>query len=343
MMLRPMTKRTPNNPQSSSTKIYSSSVHPRPLRDLYPTTQPYSQGFLPVDDIHTIYWEQCGNPDGIPIVSVHGGPGEGSSSIHRRFFDPKHYRIILFDQRGAGRSQPLGCTDQNTIQHLVSDMEKLRAHLRIDKWHLFGGSWGSTLSMAYAIAHPKRCISLILRGIFLMHDSEIEWFLSGMKTIFPEAWNAFSRSLTNPWDIFESYYNDLTSKDDKIAIAAALQWNAYESACASFLPSHDIISTDDQRYYALAMAKMEAHYFKHGRIRESESFLHQIDKIRHIPTIIIHGRYDMICPILTANKLHLAWPEADYVIVPDAGHSILDAPLRSRLIEATDHAKYIGQ
>ena len=326
---------------SPPTPVYTSSVHPRPLRDLYPELQPYSQGFLRVDDIHTIYWEQCGNPDGVPILSVHGGPGEGSSPIHRRFFDPDHYRIILFDQRGAGRSQPLGCIEKNSRELLVSDMELLRNHLRIPQWHLFGGSWGSTLSLAYAIEHPTRCLSLILRGIFLMHDYEIEWFLSGMKAIFPEAWNAFARGMTDPWKIFESYHRDLTSDDDQIAIAAALQWNAYESACASFLPVRDVIASQDQRYYALAMAKIEAHYFKQGRIAEQDSFLTKIDRIRHIPAMIIHGRYDIICPIETAHRLHKVWREADFIIVPDAGHACLDPPLRSRLIEATDHAKHI--
>jgi proline iminopeptidase len=322
-------------------KTYSSSIHPRPLRDLYPEIQPYSQGFLKLDDIHTMYWEQCGNPDGVPILSVHGGPGEGSSSIHRRFFDPNHYRIILFDQRGAGRAQPLGCTERNSLDLLVSDIEMLRKHLRVDKWHLFGGSWGSTLSLAYAINHPKHCISLILRGIFLMQRYEVEWFLGGMKTVFPEAWDAFANGLTDPQQIFEAYYKDLNSLDNQVAIAAALKWNAYESACASFLPVRDIVTTEDQRYYALAMAKMEAHYFKNEVIPDDQSLLTKIDTVRHIPSIIIHGRYDMICPIETAHRLHIAWPEADYVIVPDAGHSCLDPPLRSRLIEATDHAKYM--
>lgn len=318
---------------------YASAMHPRPMRELFAPLTPYSQGFLSVDEVHTIYWEQSGNPDGVPILVVHGGPGAGASSIHRRFFDPAFYRIIIFDQRGAGRSHPLGSLKNNTLAHLVYDMELLRNHLRIPRWHLFGGSWGSTLSLAYAIEHPDCCISLILRSIFLMEQSEIEWYMTGMRNIFPEAWDDFARGCDDDKNLLKFYYDRLTSKNDREAIEAAMQWNAYETACASFFPQKETIVSDDQRYYALAMAKIEAHYFYTQSIPEGKSLLTEIDKIRSIPTSIIQGRYDIICPMVSANRLHTVWPEADYVIVPDAGHSFLDPTLRTRLIEATEAAK----
>lgn len=318
---------------------YASAMHPRPMRELYPPITPYSQGFLAVDDVHTLYWEQSGNPDGVPILVLHGGPGAGASVTHRRFFDPNFYRIIIFDQRGAGRSHPLGSLKNNTLRDLVADIELLRHHFKIDRWHLFGGSWGSTLALAYAIAHPKHCISLILRSIFLMEQSEIAWYMTGMNAIFPESWDNFARGCMDPVQLLKHYYTRLTSADDRIAIDAAMQWNAYESACASFFPHQDTLTSDDQRYYALAMAKIEAHYFYTQVISPADSLLHYIDNIRSIPATIIQGRYDIICPMVSANRLHNAWPEADYVIVPDAGHSFLDPTLRTRLIEATDAAK----
>lgn len=319
---------------------YSSALHPRPLRELYPPIIPYSQGFLSVDDTHTLYWEQSGNPDGVPVINLHGGPGAGATSIHRRFFNPQHYRIIVFDQRGAGRSHPLGTLENNTLDCLISDMEALRKHLKIERWHLFGGSWGSTLALAYATRYPHACISLILRSIFLMEQFEIDWFMDGMRTIFPEAWEEFSSVIPEAEcaDLLNAFYKRLTSPDHKIAIEAALQWNAYESACSSFIPQQETIISDEQRYYALAMAKIEAHYFKTQIIAPERSLTHHIDRIRHIPGSIIQGRYDIVCPLVSAQKLHTAWPEADYVIVPDAGHSFLDPTLRSRLIEATDNA-----
>ncbi len=324
---------------------YASAMHPRPMRELFPPITPYSQGFLGVDDVHNIYWEQSGNPDGVPILVVHGGPGAGASSVHRRFFDPEFYRIIIFDQRGAGRSHPLGSLRNNTLAHLIDDMEQLRIHLKIARWHLFGGSWGSTLSLAYAMRHPERCIGMTLRSIFLMEQSEIDWYMTGMNTIFPEIWDEFAKGCptgcTDTKHLLKFYYDRLTSSDDREAIEAAMQWNAYESACASFFPQKDTLVSDDQRYYALAMAKIEAHYFYTQVIPTDKSLLNNIDKIRFIPTSIIQGRYDIICPMVSANRLHTVWPEADYVIVPDAGHSFLDPTLRTRLIEATEAAKLL--
>lgn len=319
----------------------STAFRPPALMDLFPSITPYASGYISADEIHTLYWEQSGNPEGVPVVLLHGGPGAGASPMHRRFFDPDHYRIIIFDQRGAGRSAPLGSIENNTTQHLIDDIEKLRKHLNVEKWHLFGGSWGSTLAMLYAIQHPSRCISLIMRGIFLCEAYEVDWFLHGIKTIFPEAWEQFTGILDDDEqaDILNSYYARLTHENPDIQVEAAIRWSLYEGACASLLPNYETITTGEQKEHALALARLEAHYFKHELIPDSRSILTQIDKIRHIPSSIIQGRYDMVCPIRTANRLHQEWPEADYVVVPDAGHSALDPALRSRLIEATEAAK----
>lgn len=314
------------------------------LFDLFPPTTPYSSGYLAVDDTHNLYWEQSGNPDGVPIVLLHGGPGAGATSVHRRFFDPDHYRIVIFDQRGAGRSQPLGCLKDNTRQHLVDDMEKLREHLRIERWHLFGGSWGSTLAMSYATQHPQRCLSMILRGIFLCEQNEIDWFLYGMETFFPEAWDQFCGFLIpeEQGDILGNYYRYLTDDSrPQRQMEAAICWSLYEGACSCLIPNYETITTEEQKQHALALARIEAHYFKNEVISSENSLLHKIDLLRSIPAAIIQGRYDVICPIRTANRVHQFWPEADYVVVPDAGHSALDTALRSRLIEATENAKTI--
>ncbi|MGN7438883.1 MAG: prolyl aminopeptidase [Alcanivorax sp.] len=317
-------------------------VRRAPLLDLFPPATPYSSGFLDVDNTHNIYWEQSGNPDGVPIILLHGGPGAGASPVHRRFFDPDYFRIIIFDQRGSGRSTPLGCLENNTIEHLCSDIEALRKHLSIEQWHLFGGSWGSTLALYYAINHPEQCIGMILRGIFLCEENEVDWFLYGMNTIFPEAWEQFAGYLPEEDrdNLLDAYYTRLINDDDpKTQIDAAVRWSLYEGACSSLIPNYETITTDEQKYRALALAKIEAHYFKHGTFNEENSLLNSIDRLRSIPTTIVQGRYDVICPIKTANKLHALWPEAEYIVVPDAGHSALDGPLRSRLIEACEAIK----
>lgn len=323
-------------------KAQKSSIHrPPALLDLFPSITPYSSGYISVDAVHNIYWEQSGNPDGVPILLLHGGPGAGASPIHRRFFDPDHYRIVIFDQRGAGRSAPLGSIENNTTADLISDIETLREHLRIDRWHLFGGSWGSTLAMLYAIKQPEQCISIIMRGIFLCEADEIDWFMHGIQTIFPEAWEQFTGILNDDEmdNILDAYYARLTHENPEVQLEAAIAWSLYEGACSSLYPNYETITTGEQKEHALALARLEAHYFVHELISPENSILTQIDRIRHIPTSIIQGRYDIICPIRTANKLHQAWPEADYVVVPDAGHSALDPALRSRLIEATESAK----
>ncbi len=310
---------------------------------LYPPIDPYSAGFLDVDNIHTLYWEQCGNPDGVPILFLHGGPGGGISDILRRFFDPDHYRIILFDQRGSGRSQPFASLENNTRSHLVEDIEKLRNHFNISKWHVFGGSWGSTLALSYAVKYPERVQSLILRGIFLLESSEIDWFLYGIRTIFPEAWERFSSYVDHDKDLLNAYYSRLTSQDHDKAVEAGIEWSLYESSCSSLLPSRKDIThkSKTNEEAALSIARIEAHYFKYEIIAPENSLLTQIDKLRAIPTSIIQGRYDVICPIKTAYELHKAWPEADYIIVPDGGHSSLDFQISKRLIETTNAMKAV--
>lgn len=317
---------------------------PTPLMDLFPAITPYSSGYLAVEEPHEIYWEQSGNPDGVPIVMLHGGPGAGTSPVHRQFFDPNHYRIILFDQRGSGKSTPAACLINNTTNHLVSDIETLREHLNIDKWHVFGGSWGSTLALSYASKHSDKIKSMILRGIFLMEEEEINWFLYGIKTIYPESWEQFISIIPKNEhdDLLNAYHKRLNSSDKKIQLEAAMSWSLYESACSSLIPNYEIITTDEQRNHALAIAIIESHYFKTQAINKSDSLLNQIDKFRSIPTTIIQGRYDIICPIITANNLHKEWAEADYIVVPDGGHSASDPPVRSRLIEATENMKSIS-
>lgn len=311
------------------------------MLDLFPATEPYSTGFLEVDGTHSLYWEQSGNPGGVPIVLLHGGPGAGATPMHRRFFDPDHYRIVIFDQRGAGRSHPHGSLESNTLSHLIDDIEKLRARLNIGRWHVFGGSWGSTLALAYAQQHPECCLSLILRGVFLMEQAEIDWFLSGMRMIFPEAWEQFAKPAEGKGNILEYYYSQLTGDDEAARMDAAISWSLYEQACSSLLPNYETLTTEEQKRKALAMARIEVHYFYNHVIPLERSLMLGIDKIRHIPAIIVQGRYDIVCPIVTASRLHDAWPEADYIVVPDGGHSALDPAIRSRLIEATENMKTV--
>ncbi len=308
---------------------------------LYPPLDPYSTGFLDVDDVHTLYWEQCGNPDGVPIIILHGGPGIGAFSVHRRFFDPDHYRIIIFDQRGVGRSNPFGSIQNNTRSHLVEDIEKLRTHFNISQWHVFGGSWGTTLALSYAVTYPEAVKSFVLRGVFLLEQPEIDWFLYGIQHIFPEAWERFSAYVNHEKDLLTAYYTHLTSDLPDVALSAGIEWTTYESSCASLLYRPDTPLHSDQKKTALTTGLFEAHYFKHEVISPQNSLLMQIHKIRNIPAIIIQGRYDMICPLKTAYALHKAWPEADYIVVPDGGHSSLDPAIRNRLIEATNNMRSI--
>ena len=307
-------------------------------REFYPEIEPFATGYLPVGGPHQVYYEQCGNPKGAPVVFLHGGPGAGSSPVHRRFFDPKHYHIDIFDQRGAGRSKPLGEITDNTTLHLVADIEKLRSHLGIDRWVVFGGSWGSTLAIAYAEAHPDRCKALVLRGIFLCRKSEIDWFLHGMRAFAPEIWREFTGYLpaAERHDLLTNYYKRLTDPDPKVHMPAARKWSVYEGTCCTLLPSPETVESFAQDTVALGIARLEAHYFINDIFLPENSLLQNVGKIRHIPAVIVQGRYDLVCPIETADELHRAWPEAEYIVVSDAGHSAMEPGIRSALIEATD-------
>ncbi len=312
-----------------------------PLLELFPAIKPYSTGYMKTEEPHEIYWEQCGNPDGIPVLFVHGGPGAGCSATHRQFFDPEHYRIILFDQRGAGRSTPHASLINNTRKALVDDIEKLREHLQIKKWHVFGGSWGSTLSLSYASDHANKILSLVLRGIFLLEQSELNWWFNHNKNVFPESWEQYISVIPDNerHNLLNAYYKRLTGDDKDAQLEAAIAWSRYEGSCASLIPKHEAITTEEQKSFALALSKIECHYFKNQMIEDEDSLLNNIDNFRHIPSVIIHGRYDMVCPIISAHRLHNAWPEADYIVVPDGGHSPFDPTMRSRLIEATETMK----
>jgi proline iminopeptidase len=307
-------------------------------REFYPEIEPYASGYLAAGGPHQLYWEQCGNPRGVPIVFLHGGPGAGSSPVHRRFFDPAHYRAVVFDQRGAGRSKPLGELTDNTTPHLVADIESLREHLGVERWIVFGGSWGSTLALAYAETHPDRVKALVLRGIFLCRRSEIAWFLYGMRAFAPEAWRVFAGHLPEAerGDLLGNYHRRLVDPDPAVHMPAAKAWSIYEGTCCTLLPSPETVASFAQDTLALGLARMEAHYFKHDIFLPDNSLLANVGRIRHIPAVIVQGRYDLVCPIETADELARAWPEAEYVIVPDAGHSAMEPGIRSALIEATD-------
>ena len=309
--------------------------------ELFPPIEPYRSGLLSTDAIHTLYWEESGNPRGIPVVFLHGGPGSGATPTHRRFFDPSFYRIVIFDQRGAGRSTPLGSIEANTTADLIGDMERLRRLLSIESWVVFGGSWGSTLALAYGEAHPERCLGFVLRGIFLCRPSEVEWFLHGIRSFFPEAWRGFSEFLpeSERGDLLENYYRRLTDPDPAVHLPAARAWSRYEGACSTLLPSPDTVAAFGEDRMALGLARIEAHYMKHGIFMPENALLDGIDRVRRIPAFIVQGRYDAVCPIVTADALAQAWPEAKYAIVPDAGHSAMEPGIRSQLLGAVDRMK----
>lgn len=308
--------------------------------DLFPEIEPYAAGMLALGAGHEMYWEQCGNPDGEPIVFLHGGPGAGAAAAHRRFFDPRHYRIVIFDQRGCGRSRPFAAVNDNTTDHLIDDMEKLRTHLGIEKWLLFGGSWGSTLALAYGIRWPGCCAGFVLRGVFLGTRSEIDWFLNGMGTIFPEARRDFCEFLPRGerGDLLANYHRRLMDADPRVHGPAAAAWSRYESACSNLIPRPDDVGGGSGRQ-ALALARIEAHYFVNDVFLPRRGLLGSIARLRNHPAIIVQGRYDMVCPIATADALARAWPGAEYVIVPDAGHSALEPGIRAVLVRATETMK----
>jgi len=312
--------------------------------ELYPPLEPFSSGMLALDAIHAMYWEQSGNPVGVPVLFLHGGPGAGSTPNHRRFFNPAHYRIVIYDQRGAGRSTPLGEWRNNTTPHLIADIERLRTHLGIQRWIIFGGSWGSTLALVYGEAHPERCLGFILRGIFLCRNSEIEWFLYGLKNFFPEAWRAFTEAIPalERHDLLDAYYRRLVDPDPAVHVPAARAWSTYEGSCSTLLPSSETISYFASDAVALGLARLEAHYFKHDIFLPENSLLDNIGRLRKIPAIIVQGRYDAVCPIVSADDLHSAWPETDYIVVADAGHSAWEPGIRAELVRAAEKFKNIA-
>ena len=310
-------------------------------QDLFSPIEPHDSGRLELDDTHSMYWEVSGNPTGRPVVFLHGGPGAGAGPDHRRFFDPRHYRIVVFDQRGAGRSTPLGAVKNNSTQHLIADMERLRDHLGIMRWHVFGGSWGSTLALAYAQAHPERVSALVVRGIFLGSAAEIDWFLFGMARVFPENWRNFAAAVPEEerGDLMAAYRKRLFDPDPKVHRPAARAWSVYEGSCSTLLPSPQTVAAFGEERHALGLSRIEAHYFENHVFLEEDALMKGLDRIRNIPAVIVQGRYDMVCPIATADALHRAWPEADYLVVPDAGHSAMEPGIRRALVAATERFK----
>jgi proline iminopeptidase len=277
----------------------------------------------------------------VPAVFLHGGPGAGASAVHRQFFDPKFYRIVVFDQRGAGRSTPLGSLENNTTPALVADMEKLRAKLGIDRWLVFGGSWGSTLALAYAEHHPERCRGLVLRGIFLCRQSEIDWFLYGVRHIFPDAWRTFAGYIPEAerGDLLAAYHKRLTHPDPAVHMPAARCWSVYEGSCSTLLPNPGLVADFASDRVALGLARIEAHYFKHDIFLPGDFLMKNVGRLKDVPGVIVQGRYDIVCPAVSADDLHRAWPEAEYFVVPDAGHSAFEPGIRSRLVAATEQFK----
>ena len=309
--------------------------------EIYPHLEPFVSGRLALDPVHEMYWEVSGNPQGVPVLFLHGGPGAGASPSHRRFFDPECYRIVIFDQRGSSRSTPLGETRDNTTQHLIADIERLREYLQVEKWIIFGGSWGSTLALAYAQAHPQCCSALVLRGIFLSRQSEIDWFLYGMRAFFPEAWDEFAGFVPEQerHDLLGAYARRLDDPDPQVRIEAARRWGTYEGSCSTLLASTSTVAHYADDRVALGLARIEAHYFANGSFLEQEQLISGIDRIRHLPCTIVQGRYDMVCPIGTANELHHAWPKAEYIVVPDAGHSAWEPGISAQLVATMERLK----
>lgn len=305
---------------------------------LYPLPEPFNSGQLKVSDLHEIYFEECGNPDGQPVVMLHGGPGGGAGPIMRRFHDPKIYRIVLFDQRGCGRSTPHAELRENTTWDLVADIERLRTHLGIDRWQVFGGSWGSTLALAYAQTHPERVSALVLRGIFMLRRAELQWFYQeGASWLYPDLFAAYRDFIPTAerGDLLRAYHKRLTGEDTALRVAAARRWATWEGSTLSVLPDPDRVNAFDDPHYALAFARIEAHYFANGGFFDhDDQLLRNVNRIRKIPGVIIHGRHDVVTPMKNAIDLAAAWPEAELRIVEDAGHAASEPGIAAALVEA---------
>lgn len=311
-----------------------------PLRSLYPRATAFSSGTLAVDSVHTLYFEQFGNPTGKPVVFLHGGPGGGCSALQARFFNPERYRIVLFDQRGCGKSTPHACLEANTTWHLVGDIEALRKHLGITQWQVFGGSWGSTLALAYAQTHPTSVSEVVLRGIFGLRKREIDWFYQeGASRFFPDAWEHYLAPIPKDerGDLVAAYHRRLISPDPDVRLAAARAWSIWEGSTSTLQPNANLAANMGHAAFALAFARIECHYFTNqGFFEHEDQLFDNIEAIRHIPAVIVQGRYDVVCPIETAFKLHRTWPEAEFVVAQQAGHSAFEPQIQHHLLETTD-------
>jgi proline iminopeptidase len=311
------------------------------MKTLYPELEPFDTGRLKVSPVHEIYYEQVGNPQGKPAVFLHGGPGGGIVPEYRRYFDPQLYRVVLFEQRGSGRSTPHASLEDNTTWHLVSDIEQLREHLGIERWQVFGGSWGSTLALAYAETHPARVTELVLRGIFLCRPKEISWFYQqGASAIFPDVWEEYLAVIPEAErsDLVSAYHRRLTSDDYAVRLEAARAWSIWEGSTSKLFFDPAVVEKFADPEFALAFARIECHYFMNNSFFASDNYLiENVGKIRHLPGVIVQGRYDVVCPPLSAWDLHRAWPEAKLHIIPDAGHSITEPGIIDALVAATDN------
>ncbi len=310
------------------------------MKELYPSLEPYNEGYLKVSDLHTVHFEESGNAEGKPVIFLHGGPGGGIEPVYRQYFDPARWRIIIFDQRGCGKSTPFAELRQNTTWDLVSDIEVIREHLKIEKWTVFGGSWGSTLTLAYSETHPDRVSEIILRGIFLLRKSELVWFYQeGAHNIYPDAWEFYLEPIpvAERGDMIAAYYKRLTSPDAETRIKAAKAWSIWEGSTSKLYQNQDLMHHFEENAFAEAFARIECHYFINNGFFKTENWLlDNISRIRKIQGAIVQGRYDVVCPMRSAWDLHKVWPEAEFHVIPDSGHSMTEPGIRSQLIELTD-------
>jgi proline iminopeptidase len=333
--LRKAKKRADSTESGNGSKVVGAAR----MRSLYPPIEPYEHGWLDVGDGHRVYWELCGNPEGKPAVFLHGGPGGGCSALHRQLFDPARYRVLLFDQRGCGRSVPYASIDANTTWHLVADIERLRTVLGTESWLVFGGSWGSTLALSYAQVHPERVSELVLRGIFFLRRSELHWYYQeGASWLFPEKWEGFLAPIPpeERGDLIAAYRRRLMHPDPAVQARAAHAWSLWEGETITLLPNAGFSAQFGDPHYALAFARIENHFFSNAGFLEEGQLLRDAHRLKHIPGIIIQGRYDVATPAKSAWELHKAWPESRFILVPDAGHAFNEPGILHNLIEATD-------